>query len=67
MTILTKLASFLDRRDETPNQKLAKEIADTSNNKAIKELVENLTDTSKNAQNDCIKVLHEKRFRACIS
>ncbi len=59
MTVLNKLASALNRRDEVPNQKLAKEIAEKNDKKAIKELVENLSHKSKDIHNDCIKVLYE--------
>jgi|ERR1044072_1946478 hypothetical protein len=59
MTILSKLASSLGRRDEVPNQELAREIAGTKNQKAIKELVDNLANKDKRIQGDCIKVLYE--------
>ncbi len=59
MSIIPKLATSLNRRDEVPNQELAKEIAATNDKKAIKELVENLTNKSKDIQHDCIKVLYE--------
>ena len=59
MSILNKLASSLNRRDEKPNQELAKQIADKNDKKAVKELVENLNNKSKDIQSDCIKVLYE--------
>ena len=59
MSILNKLASALDRRDELPNEELAKQIADKNDNEAVKELVANLSNKSKDIQNDCIKVLYE--------
>ena len=59
MPVIDKLASSLGRRDEIPNQELAKQIADTGDKKAIKELVENLANKNKNIQNDCIKTLYE--------
>jgi hypothetical protein len=40
MTILDKLATALNRRDEVPNQELAKEIVSAKNKRAVKELVE---------------------------
>ncbi len=58
MSIIEKLSSSLNRRDEVPNQELAKEIALSKDKKAIKELVENLSN-KKAIQNDCIKVLYE--------
>ena len=59
MNVIEKLATSLNRRDEVPNQELAKEIAGKKDKKAVKELVENLNHKSKDIQNDCIKVLYE--------
>ena len=59
MSILNKLASSLGRRDEIPNQELAKQIVKEKDRKAVKELVENLSGKSKSIQSDCIKVLYE--------
>jgi hypothetical protein len=59
MTIIAKLASSLNRRDEIPNQELAKKVASSNDRKAIKELIDNLSNKSKDIQNDCIKVLYE--------
>jgi len=58
MTVLNKLASSYNRRDEVPNQELANEIVLAKDKKAIKELIENLNN-KKAIQNDCIKVLYE--------
>ncbi len=59
MSIINKLASSLGRRDEVPNQELAKRIASTDDAGAIKELVENLGNKNKDIQSDCVKVLYE--------
>ncbi len=59
MSIIEKLASSLGRRDELPNQELAKSVVSTKNKKAVKELVENLHNKDKAIQSDCIKVLYE--------
>jgi hypothetical protein len=59
MSILSQLATALNRRDEVPNQELAKKIVKSSDKKAVKELVENLSNKDKNIQSDCIKVLYE--------
>ena len=58
MSVIDKLASSLDRRDEAPNQKLAKEIVLSQDQEAINVLIENLS-SKKAIQNDCIKVLYE--------
>ncbi len=59
MGVIDKLATSLNRRDETPNQELAQSIADHADKIAVKELVDNLTNRDKNMQSDCIKVLYE--------
>jgi len=59
MTVIDKLATSLNRRDEVPNQELAKQIAESNDKKAVIELVENLDNKNKGIQNDCIKVLYE--------
>ncbi len=59
MSVLDKLASAIGRRDEKPNQELAKQLVKSGDKKAVKELVENLFSKDKNIQSDCIKVLYE--------
>jgi hypothetical protein len=59
MSILDKLASSLNRRDEVPNQLLAEEIVRSKDRSAVKELVENLQNRNRKIQSDCIKVLYE--------
>lgn len=59
MSVINKLASSLHRRDEVPNQELAKQIAKSGDKKAVKELIDNLNNKSKDIQHDCIKVLYE--------
>jgi HEAT repeat protein len=59
MRIIEKLASSLNRRDEVPNQELAKQIANKKDKAAIKELIELLNNKSKDIQSDSIKVLYE--------
>ena len=48
-----------NRRDEVPNQELAKELVAKADRKGIREIAENLGNKDKNIQNDCIKVLYE--------
>jgi hypothetical protein len=59
MSIIDKLATSLNRRDELPNQELARQIAAEQDKPAVKELVDNLSNKNRNIQNDCIKVLYE--------
>jgi len=58
-SVIGKLASSLNRRDEVPNQELAAQIAKNKDADAVKILIENLQHKSKDIQNDCIKVLYE--------
>jgi len=59
LTVLERLASSQGRRDETPNQDLAIELVNSSNESEIIKLVENLTNENNRIQSDCIKVLYE--------
>ena len=59
MSIVSKLASSLNRKDEVPNQELAQQIIKSNDKNAIKELVENLSNKDTKIQSDCIKVLYE--------
>jgi len=59
MSVLNQLASSLGRRDETPNQELARDLAAKKDRKGIHELAENLWNKDKNIRADCIKVLYE--------
>jgi hypothetical protein len=59
MSALDKIAYFQNRRDEVPNQLLAKELAETKNKEGIREIAENLLNKNKNIRSDCLKVLYE--------
>ena len=59
MSIIPKLATSLNRRDEVPNQELAAEILKSKDATAVSELVENLGNKNKGIRYDCIKVLYE--------
>lgn len=59
MSVLNKLASALGRRDEVPNQELAKQIAAKKDKAAVQELVDHLANKNKDIQHDCIKALYE--------
>ena len=59
MSIIPKLATSLNRRDEVPNQELAVEIVKRGDKDAVAELVQNLANKNKGIRYDCIKVLYE--------
>ncbi len=57
--LISQLASSLNRRDEVPNQILAKKIVDSNDTDAIKELIQLLQTGSAKVKKDCIKVAYE--------
>ena len=59
MSVLNRLASSLGRRDEVPNQELARDLIARKDKAGIREIAENLWNKDKNIQADCIKVLYE--------
>lgn len=62
MSVLHRLATALGRRDEEPNISLARQIADKNDKKAVQELVDNLSNKSKDIRHDCIKTLYETGY-----
>ena len=62
MTVIKLLSSSLGQRGNEANIALAKEIAETENHDAIKELVDNLNNKNKKVQGDCIKTLYETAY-----
>lgn len=63
MSIIPKLATSLNRRDEAPNQELAADILASEDNAAIDELVAGLDNKNKGIRYDCIKVLYEVGYQ----
>ncbi|MCB0101442.1 MAG: hypothetical protein H6635_05345 [Anaerolineales bacterium] len=59
MSILNRLASAQNRRDEVPNQQLAHDLAIKKDEAGIREVAEHLWSKEKAIQADCIKVLYE--------
>ena len=47
------------RRDEVPNQELARKLAATKDRAGIQEIAANLWNQNKNIRSDCLKVLYE--------
>jgi vesicle coat complex subunit len=64
MSVLSRIAYFQNRRDEVPNQELARELAEAKNKKGIQEIAENLHHKNQNVQSDCLKVLYEIGYLA---
>ncbi len=59
MSILNRLAYFQNRRDEAPNQALARELAESRDRVGIREIAKNLWNANAEVQSDCVKVLYE--------
>lgn len=59
LTALEKISFFQHRRDEVPNQLLAKELAESEDYAGIREIADNLTNKDRNISSDCLKVMYE--------
>jgi hypothetical protein len=59
MAALERIAHFRNRRDEVPNQELARDLAAKKDRSGIREIAQNLWNSDKDIQADCIKVLYE--------
>jgi hypothetical protein len=59
MSVLARIAHLQNRRDEVPNQELARDLAAQKDQMGIREIAENLWNKDKNIQADCVKVLYE--------
>jgi len=58
-SVIHKIACLQNRRDEIPNQELARELADSEDREGIQEIADNLRNQDVNIQSDCVKVLYE--------
>jgi hypothetical protein len=63
MTTLQQIAYFQQRRDEAPNQELARDLAERHDHAGIREIAENLANDNPKIQSDCLKVLYEIGYR----
>jgi len=59
MSILNRIAYYQNRRDEVPNQELARDLAASGDQTGITEIAANLWNKEPNVQSDCLKVLYE--------
>jgi hypothetical protein len=64
MSALQKIAYFQNRRDEVPNQELARELVEARDLDGIREIAENLDHKIPGVQSDCLKVLYEIGYLA---
>jgi hypothetical protein len=58
-SVISKLATSRGRKDEVPNQELARSLAESENRADVRKLVQNLTSDNAGIQSDCIKTLYE--------
>lgn len=59
MSLLTRLASGQDRKDEELNKALGRELAETRNTEGLDKIAENLFHKNKRVQADCLSVLEQ--------
>jgi hypothetical protein len=59
MSVLDRLACSQGRRDQIPNQDLARQLAESADTQGIAEIARNLWNPNKSIQSDCLKVLYE--------
>jgi hypothetical protein len=62
VSVFDRIAYLQGRRDELPNQELAKELAESGNTAGIREIAGNMFNKDINIQSDCIKVLYEAGY-----
>jgi hypothetical protein len=62
MSTLERIAYFRNRRDEVPNQELARDLAEKEDQAGIQEIAENLWHKNPSVRSDCIKVLYETAY-----
>jgi hypothetical protein len=59
VSALDRIAYFQNRRDEVPNQELARDLARAGDVEGIREIAAGLGHPNQNVQSDCLKVLYE--------
>ena len=59
MSALDKIAARQNRRDEVPNQELARQLAGAGDRAGIAEIAAGLGEKNPQVQSDCVKVLYE--------
>lgn len=59
MSALDRIAYFQNRRDEIPNQELARDLAAAHDQAGVAEIAAGLAHQNANVRSDCLKVLYE--------
>jgi hypothetical protein len=60
--VLSRIAFYQNRRDEIPNQELARELAATNDREGAREVAEGLSNANQAVRSDCLKVLYETGY-----
>ncbi len=63
MSTLNRIAFYQNRRDEVPNQELARDLAAKGDEAAIQEIAANLHNNNPSIRSDCLKVLYEVGYQ----
>jgi hypothetical protein len=64
MSALERIAFYQGRRDEVPNQELARDLARRGDRAGIAEIAAGLRHHDRNVRSDCLKVLYEAGYDA---
>jgi len=59
MAVLSRIAFYQTRRDEIPNQELARDLVESEDRQGVLEIAQNLWNPIPGVQSDCLKVLYE--------
>lgn len=59
MSVIERISYHLGRKDEVPNQDLARDLAEREDIEGIQEIASYLKDKNKSIASDCLKVLYE--------
>lgn len=62
MSVIDQLACAKGRRDEVPNQELARALVENDDLAGLREVAQNLWNRDPDVQSDCIKVLYEVAY-----
>ena len=59
MSAIERIAYHMGRRDEVPNQELARELAEAGDTEGVADIAAHLDERNKSIASDCVKVLYE--------
>ncbi len=62
MSVIHQIAFYQERRDEVPNQVLARQLAENKDREGLQEIADNLWNKNSSIRSDCLKVLYETGY-----